>query len=82
MLQWLLAGVIPEQHIPQLDLALTVTGREWIDFVAYDPRLPGGYDHMVLRHHRSQTAVERIEVEALKFLAEVDSTVTALKDRF
>ena len=42
MLQWLREGVIPEQHIPQLDFALCVTGRKYVSFMAYDPRLPKG----------------------------------------
>jgi len=82
MLQWLMAGVIPEQHLPQLNLALAVTGREWIDFMAYDPRLPEGFDRMILRHHADAKAIETVEQEAVKFLAEVDSTVAALRDRF
>lgn len=82
MLQWLLAGVIPEQHLPQLDMALCITGREWIDFMAYDPRLPEGFDRMIIRHHRNEAAIANVEREALSFLAEVDQTITALRDRF
>lgn len=82
MLQWLLAGVIPEQHLPQLDLGLAVTGRDWIDFMAYDPRLPDGMDRMILRHHRDEARVKNAEAEVVQFLAEVDEIVAKLKDRF
>lgn len=82
MLQWLKDGTIPEQHLPQLNLALAVTGRDWIDFMAYDPRLPVGFDRMIIRHHRDEAAIATVEREAVAFLAEVDQTLTDLRDRF
>ena len=82
MLQWLREGVIPEQHIPQLDFALCVTGRRYVDFMAYDPRLPEGYDRMILRHHRDEAAMAVVEKETLGFLSEVDQILEDLKNRF
>ena len=82
MLQWLVGVGIPEQHLPQLNLALSVTGRDWIDFMAYDPRLPEGYDRLIIRHHRDEAAIATVEREALQFLAEVDQIIEDLKNRF
>ena len=31
---------MPEEHIPQVQGELFVTGREWSDFVSFDPRMP------------------------------------------
>jgi hypothetical protein len=39
-LSWILAGVVPEDHKPQMALQAACTGRPWVDFVAYDPRMP------------------------------------------
>ncbi len=39
-LQWILDGVIPEQHIPQMSMQLICTERDWVDFMSYDPRMP------------------------------------------
>lgn len=38
--EWLLAGVIPPKHKPQVHGALIVTGCEWADFMSYSPGLP------------------------------------------
>lgn len=31
---------MPEEHMPQVQFELWVTGRAWCDFVSYDPRMP------------------------------------------
>ena len=31
---------MPDDHIPQIQAELFVTGREWSDFVSFDPRMP------------------------------------------
>lgn len=32
---------MPQEHMPQVQFELWVTGRAWCDFVSYDPRMPG-----------------------------------------
>ncbi len=39
-IETLLSGTIPEDHVPQVQTALWVTGRKWWDFISYDPRMP------------------------------------------
>ena len=39
---------IPEEHFPQMEGQLLATGREWVDFVSYDPRFKGDYQHLQL----------------------------------
>ncbi len=34
-----LRGGMPEEHMPQVQFELMVTGRQWCDFVSYDPRM-------------------------------------------
>lgn len=38
--EWLLAGVLPPKHKPQVHGALIVTGCDWADFMSYSPGLP------------------------------------------
>ena len=48
-LEWMMAKTIPLEHIPQMLAELSCTGREWADFVSFDPRLPEHLQLFVLR---------------------------------
>jgi len=65
-LEYLTNGVVPPIYVPQLDFQLWVTGRDWCDFVSYDPRFVEGADYFCVRHYRNmETMVEvRKRVEA------------------
>jgi hypothetical protein len=39
-LKWMLAGMVPAEHMPQVQAGLAVTGRAWSDFISYAPGLP------------------------------------------
>jgi hypothetical protein len=39
---------IPEEHHPQLEGQLIATGRDWVDFISYDPRFVGEWEHLGL----------------------------------
>jgi len=70
---WILDGGIPEEHIPQMTLQAAVTGRSWVDFVSYDPRMPEAQKLLVRRFYPTAKQIAEIESEAEKFLAEVDA---------
>lgn len=40
VIEWLRAGVLPKEHWPQVHMTLVVTGRKWLDFMAYAPGTP------------------------------------------
>ncbi len=69
---WKLAGVVPEEHKPQLLAQLACTRRQWVDFCAYDPRMPEGKRLFIRRFEPSQDEIQAVEQEAEKFLDEVD----------
>jgi len=69
---WVLAGVVPEEHKPQMILQCACTGRKWVDFVSYDSRLPEAQQLFIRRYTPSQEEIDWIEEEITKFLAEVD----------
>ena len=60
---------------------MAVTGRQWCDFVSFDPRLPDDLQLFVVRLERDQEYIEAMEVEVQKFLSEVDEMFTKLKAR-
>jgi putative phage-type endonuclease len=38
-LEYVLGGQIPEEYLPQVAWELACTGRQWVDFVSFDPRV-------------------------------------------
>jgi putative phage-type endonuclease len=71
----------PAKYIPQMQCQMAVTGRQWCDFVSFDPRLPDDLQLFVVRLERDQEYIEAMEVEVKKFLSEVDEMFTKLKER-
>ncbi|MDE1906032.1 MAG: YqaJ viral recombinase family protein [Rhodospirillales bacterium] len=72
-IEWRIAGVVPDEHIPQMLAQLSCTDRTWTDFVGFCPEMPEGSRLFIRRFAPAFEEIERIEVEALKFLAEVDA---------
>jgi putative phage-type endonuclease len=75
-------GAVPDKYKPQMAWQMACTGRQWCDFMSYDPRLPEGYDRLVVRYHRDEAFIATIEAEVVQFLSEVDALLAELKDRF
>lgn len=75
----LLSGKAPSKYIPQMQTQMAVTGRQWCDFVSFDPRLPEDLQLFVVRVNRDNDYIANLEKEVSAFLQEVDETVTKLK---
>jgi hypothetical protein len=60
---------------------MAVTGRQWCDFVSFDPRLPEDLQLFVVRLERDEEYIKAMEIEVEKFLSEVEETLTKLKER-
>jgi len=72
--EWIIGGVIPEQHKPQMLAQLAVTGRKYVDFFAFDPRVKvEAHQHFLRRFDPAEKDIENIEAHAKNFLAEVDA---------
>lgn len=80
--RWMLEGVVPEEHIPQIDCNLLCSGRQWWDFVSYDPRLEEkGLDIFVVRRFRDEAAIAALETEAFRMHEDVERTIEELMKR-
>lgn len=64
-----LAGVFPSAYKAQVQGQLLATGREWCDFVSFDPRISGEASYFCIR-------VERDE----DYLKELSASISAFKD--
>ena len=77
-LRWMLAGAVPVEHMPQMLAELACTGREWCDFVSYDPRLPAHLQLFVRRFARNEQLIANLETEVVHFNAEIEQVLSAL----
>ena len=80
MLEYLEDRTIPQKYRLQIQWQLAVTGRDWCDFVAFDPRLPEHLQLLVIREPRNTDLVVEITHEVNRFLAEVERKVAFLKE--
>ena len=75
----LLSRRVPAKYLPQMQWQMAVTGRQWVDFVSYDPRMPLDLQLWTDRVARDDARIEQLEAEAEKFLAEVADVVSKLR---
>lgn len=80
-LQYLIDDVVPSEYVKQMQWQMACTGRKWCDFVSFDPRLPEEHRLFVKRLFRDKDLIAEMEVEAVKFLGEVDEVIKSLKKR-
>ena len=80
-LTWMEAGVLPSEHVAQIQGQMWVTGRQWVDFVSYDPRFPENLRLFIVRVPRDDAYIKDLEAEVRVFLAGVDAMVARLLKR-
>ena len=78
-IDWLLAGVVPPEHLKQMQWQMECMDREWCDFVSYDPRLPVDLQLFIIRCERDYVLLNEIRAAVIKLLSEVDAQVSALE---
>jgi putative phage-type endonuclease len=77
-IETLLNGM-PADHIPQVQGQMWITGREWCDFVSYDPRMPEALQLHVQRIQRDPSFIADLEARITSFLQQVGTQVEALR---
>jgi predicted phage-related endonuclease len=75
-----LSGKIPVEFMPQMLGEMSCTGRQWVDFVAYDPLMPPNLQLFVSRFHRNEEHIAMLEQEVEVFLAEAAELEKSLKE--
>ena len=76
---YIIAGITPEEYQPQMLAEMACTGRQWCDFVSFDPRLPKKLQLFVRRFPRDDERIAAMEQEVLTFLEEVIATIKLLE---
>lgn len=70
--------IIPCKYETQMLWQMACTGRQWCDFVSFDPRLPENMRLYVKRLARDQARIAELEADVSTFLSEIDATVAEL----
>lgn len=76
--QTLLKEALPRRVQLHMLWAMACTGRDWCDFVSYDPRMPAGFEMVILRVVRDEERIRHLEEEVTGFLAKLDAMVGTL----
>jgi putative phage-type endonuclease len=66
---------VPSKYIPQIQWQLSCSGREWCDFVSYDPRMPESMRLFVQRVMRDNIHISTLETDVRSFLAELEEKI-------
>lgn len=78
---------VPDKYYKQMQFQMAVTGRAWCDYISYDPRLPivphrerpgESMRLFVRRVFRNNNVIADLEEQVVKFLSEIDDTLSRL----
>lgn len=78
----LLTGKIPDRYVTQMQWQMACTGRQWCDFVSFDPRLPENMRLFVKRAERDTKAIASLESDVAEFLGDLDQKLAALSAKY
>lgn len=72
-IETLISGKVPGRYMLQMQFQLACTGRNWCDYVSYDPRLPERMRLFVKRVTRDAAQIQSLEEAAVTFLNELQA---------
>lgn len=78
--QTLRSGKPAGKYVTQMSWQMACTGRQWCDFVSFDPRMPAGLQLFVTRIKRDDKLILELETEVTAFIKEVDAMVEELSN--
>lgn len=73
-----LSGDFPKEHMAQVQGQLWVSGREWCDFVSYDPRINSEADYFEIRVERDKDYIENLKNQCDIFIKDLYELLTKL----
>jgi putative phage-type endonuclease len=77
-LDTLLSQKVPGKYVTQMQWQMACTGRQWCDFVSFDPRLPEHLQLFVKRVSRDNDFIKQTEDEIVAFLLELEQKIESL----
>lgn len=83
-IETVLSGEVPASHKAQIQGQLYVTGREWCDFVSFDPRIQGDASMFIKRVYRDGNYLKNMAEEIELFvdeMLEMTARLTNVKEK-
>lgn len=81
-LDMLINEEVKDQYVLQMFWQMACTGRNWCDFVSYDPRAPKDLQLFIKRFTREDGDIPQLESDVADFIREVDAMTEALKKKY
>lgn len=81
-IEYALSGKPPAKYQNQMLWQMECTGRDWCDFVSFDPRMPEDMKLFIVRFERDQNRIDDIKDEVIKFICEVEEEIQRLYQLF
>jgi putative phage-type endonuclease len=81
-IETLLGQSTPGRYVTQIQWQLACTGRQWCDFVSFDPRLPEAMQLFVQRLERDDKRIIELETEVAGFLHELATKISKLNSLY
>ena len=78
-IETLLSQQVPTKYITQMQWQMACAGRQWCDFVSFDPRMPENLQLFIKRVEYDPPYVAMLEKEVIQFLMDVEANVTQLR---
>lgn len=79
-IEYLLSGVAPSDYHNQMLWQMECTGREWCDFVSFDPRMPEDMQLFIVRFNRDEERGRLLRAGVIKFLEETNDVMARLQE--
>lgn len=81
-IETLRGAAIDRKYVLQMHWQMICTGRDWCDFVSFDPRLPLEMQIHIQRVPKNAELAEEITAEVTQFLTELNTIVADLTARY
>lgn len=78
-IETLLGDPIDKKYHYQMQWQMACTGRQWCDFVSFDPRLPPDLQVKIIRVNNDVTLIASLEKDVAEFLSEIDDKLARLQ---
>ena len=75
----LVSGINWKEYGPQVQGCMWVTGRQWWDFVSFDPRMPPEYRTYIERIERNEKYIEELSGKVWAVIEDFSRTLEKLK---
>ena len=78
----LLGSKVDRKYVYQMQWQMACTGRQWCDFVSFDPRVAPAKQYYCERIPRDDKLIGEIEAAVTEFLGQVESDLAKLNEQY